>query len=610
MSRKNKRLAGLAVIFGVAASWSYSFQVLGATGLSDLALATAAAGLGLSAGLLSFGLAQKAAGRFLFSFPRRFPGGIVALLFLFSLLLAFALPIDYAPPPRFVPLGMGGIVAATWANAALLAGLLLLCLSRIRRPAWGTTARPLAPHPFLLDSLRFAAPCILSWGTYLYVYWPGAMTPDALAQWKQASTLEFEDMHPVAYTLAIWAIRRIWDTPGAVAGVQIALLAGAVGIALAQLAPYCRSARYLWLGSILLAVSPVIASGAIALWKDIPYTAFLVLFTACFFRIAITDGAWLSPWRNILLLAALGTMVALLRHNGVPAVAGGLLAALLVYPARWQRLIPALLLVVLALGVILGPVYDSMGVKRRSTAYITIANHVAGLVIEGAPLDREQQDYLQSVGIGKDSEYYCFNAGAIVKDPHFHPLLAETTQDTLTQLWLRLALRVPLAELAHLSCAGDIIWKIAHAEKKRQYTRRSEWMARWLSITTPWTLSLVPYGDTEVATIWPNDQGLRGIHDSPAAHALYAYSTTMADLAIVGRPAFCLYLLLAACFVARLRSNAPAIWLIACPLLTHSAVLFVVMPANDIRYQLIAFFCALIYAPWLLSRDSACLRTP
>ena len=82
---------------------------------------------------------------------------------------------------------------------------------------------------------------------YLWVFWPGLMSPDSYDQWRQAASLwGIGDGHPAFHTMTLWLVGRLWYSPAAVAIAQILALSTVVGWGLAKFRRRGMSAWLAW----------------------------------------------------------------------------------------------------------------------------------------------------------------------------------------------------------------------------------------------------------------------------------------------------------------------------------------------------------------------------
>ena len=100
---------------------------------------------------------------------------------------------------------------------------------------------------------------------------PGLMSADSLAVWQQATDGPWVDLHPPAYTAAMWVSGAVIGSPALLTLAQSLFLVYAIiSVALAS----DRAGANRTLNGVLTAVvvcSPMLGAFAISLWKDIPF---------------------------------------------------------------------------------------------------------------------------------------------------------------------------------------------------------------------------------------------------------------------------------------------------------------------------------------------------
>jgi hypothetical protein len=221
-----------------------------------------------------------------------------------------------------------------------------------------------SPLPTRLSWLGYALPICVVFGFHLLAFWPASMSPDSLDQWDQIVTFDFKDWHPTFHSLTLWLVTRIWESPSMAGIFQIVLLASSFGWALARLQVYGVPRTILFCSGLFFALTPVNGLMAITIWKDIPYSAAMLVFAVCLLEIALTSGRWLSTKKNIIFLALVILLVSLYRHNGIfPAFMTPLILFLL-YPRQWKS-VTIIVLISASLHVMIrGPLYDKLDVSR------------------------------------------------------------------------------------------------------------------------------------------------------------------------------------------------------------------------------------------------------
>ncbi len=156
---------------------------------------------------------------------------------------------------------------------------------------------------------------------WLLVWWtaffPAVMTPDSIDQWRQATSGEYDNHHPFLHTLTIALIRKIWDSPAAVAFVQMVLCAFGIGLSFRVL----QRTRARWWSLVAYAayffLLPIFGIYPVTLWKDILFSLGLLIFSviwidARLFRALVDRSSWTAA-----LFGLAVAYCASLRHNGV-----------------------------------------------------------------------------------------------------------------------------------------------------------------------------------------------------------------------------------------------------------------------------------------------------
>lgn len=336
-----------------------------------------------------------------------------------------------------------------------------------------TPQPPTAPHGNPLKRiLGYALPCLLVWAVYVYAYWPGIMTSDSFDQWDQAHNLALlNDWHPVAHTLLIFLLTRVWDSPAGVMLVQTLGMGLAWGGAMAACEAHGAPRRLLLPLTLVFALLPFNGILLVSLWKDIPYTIATLGLVLLLGQVVLSQGAWLEThWRALLLGLTLAG-VGLLRHNGL-AVLGLTLALLILFYARrrWRGVVLtgvtalATLLVVqngLAFGLLKAAPNDP------AVSYVVPIQHISAVIHAGGQVTPQEQAILERIAPldvwGK--AYLRYNADSLSKpwgyqkDPQVLEKIGQN-RDGLLRVFLAQAMRHPRTVLTSELDLTTIVWRI------------------------------------------------------------------------------------------------------------------------------------------------------
>ncbi len=151
---------------------------------------------------------------------------------------------------------------------------------------------------------------------------PGTMTVDSFDQLNQARGLKpYSDLHPWAHTLLIQLFWHIgYAISGSVNGgiafymiIQMIIVALSVAYAIESLAEAGLGRKgciAVLLGYLLYPYNPAFA---ITMWKDVIFSAGVIVFTITLYRVALALK-WTA--RDIVLFVVSSVVVCLIRHNG------------------------------------------------------------------------------------------------------------------------------------------------------------------------------------------------------------------------------------------------------------------------------------------------------
>lgn len=453
-------------------------------------------------------------------------------------------------------------------------GLIVITLLGLAWWTWWEIYRPRTRVGTFLRSqaywAKYTLPCFAVWFAYWLAFFPGLMSPDSLDSWRQIVGLQhLNDDHPAFHTFLLWLVTRIWFSPAAFTLIQVGAMSGLIGWELAYFAHLGVPHIILWGICSLFALSPVMGTMTITLWKDIPYGMSVLWLTLLLVKIVVSRGEWLrsSRWHIMLLGAAL-TFVALFRHNGIFVSLGTVAILGVVYRRYWREILITCCLVVGIYGLTKGPVYQALGVQRISNflLYHVPVHQVAAVIAAGTPLTDQEKLVLDKLfPIDKwGPAYYCAAPHSIIFSKEFNPDLLEFDDEyrsAFRRIWFSLIFRNLMAVVRHQLCAGSLVWVVPQ----------------------------LTYLYTVPKEIPQNELGLSTQSQWPAARrwilTILDWSERPDVIWVLWRPALYLYALLGVTVLIAYRKREPRWLLLAVPALLQSVSLLLVNAGQDFRYQ-------------------------
>ncbi|MDP4179925.1 MAG: DUF6020 family protein [Bacillota bacterium] len=238
-------------------------------------------------------------------------------------------------------------------------------------------------------------------------YWPGLITADSGYQWEMAKGLQqMNAVHPVAHTILIKLLLKIWDNPAIISLFGVIFMSVAFGFCLFVLDLKRVNRILLILAAFIFALSPNNLVLSITMWKDIPYTAALIVSTGLMMYIATFNKKNAANNSRLLTLSLYSASIFLnlcwvFRYNGEAVSIGGLF--LLIIFMRKESIIKKIVPVILSgllIGVfanyILPPLVNSLPNAYDYTGKY-IARQVIGADLQYNALTADNSDKLWEI---------------------------------------------------------------------------------------------------------------------------------------------------------------------------------------------------------------------
>ena len=422
--------------------------------------------------------------------------------------------------------------------------------------------------------LKYMLPMLICWGFTLLVFWPGFMTNDSMAQWVQGVDNHFQDWHSAFHALILALLMRIWYSPAFVAILQIVVLSGLVAWGLKILEDNGVPVLVTWMICILFALSPTNGILMSTIWKDIPYAISVLWLSMLLLSIFLSEGKWIEKKYRWVVLGIAGFSAAIFRQNGIAVSFICLLSLLLFYRPLSKAYLKSFLLFCLLYAGVKGPLYRLAKVDQNGSGQsnLILLHHIAAHLDAGSVFTSAERDYLDSFLPLSEWDYSCCYMGPIYFADGFDQTRFLNSTDQNLELAFNLFKRDPLVDFRHLFCAGEVIWKYGNTQCSIKSTN-----------------GFYSIENDDIVWIIPNDVGLETNSQLPALvkpYVEYLRKFGFFDSRLVFYLDPALYLYLAAFFamVAALRFRNWRAWLVALPIISQSAILFVINFVPAFRY--------------------------
>ena len=429
----------------------------------------------------------------------------------------------------------------------------------------------------------------------LLVWWagwyPGIMSSDSVDQWGQALSFEFHNSHPITHTAWLWAISLAWQTPAAVALVQVALVAVLLALIARRLVQIgvrsWMAVTTVW----VIALLPMTAATTIAIWKDVPFTLAMAWVFTELLLIAQNKSRFWRTWHGpVRLGVGLGLMWAL-RANGKLTVLVFVVALAIGFRSQWR----GLLLMgssVVGVGLILPTVLISvLPVTNQpiEPAQVFMPDVAAVVVHDRDAFSPDDLVLVAAVAPIEiwESRYDCGDSAPLMFHPEFDNSVIQDDSSSYRALVLRTVAGSPGTVAGHRWCAGEYLVS--------PYNRTDTFVHR-------------PPFD-----IWPNDLGLERAPLSDRAYAvtLWGYKVVESPWLewLTWRPAvYILFGLITYVAAWRRRELRPLGW-IGLLFVIHLGNVFITSPSHEFRYAFGLYLISLASIPlWYLIANPARAR--
>jgi hypothetical protein len=361
------------------------------------------------------------------------------------------------------------------------------------------------------------------------------------------------------------ALTFIWDSPAIIAIFQIGLLALASGFLGYTLERFLFPKKYIWFGLVLLALSPVNAIYSITIWKDVVYSAFLLLFSIILFILVKTAVKETRKLSFLIMFVLVSLCLVFFRHNGFPVFVVTMIMTIIMYRAYWKRLTTVTLLIIAVHQLVTGPLYTKMEVipSDPQEALSIPTQQIAAIVTGEGNLTDTQLQYINRLMPLPlwEEKYNPYSVDSIKFSwGDYDRFVIYDNPKQYASMWGNMVLANPGLAAEGLFNQTSLVWQMNEPEDG--------------------------YTSKYVTNIYLNNEfGLKNHVLEPAITNLartYLYKAEKLE-ELIWRPAVYTTLALLFIFIAYLRNDWRA-WLLIFPIALNTGSVFVAIPAQDFRY--------------------------
>ena len=246
---------------------------------------------------------------------------------------------------------------------------------------------------------------------FLYEF-PGIMSPDSINQFEQVVGLSpLSNHHPLVHTLLIGLFYRIGhlftDNQNIALSfytiAQMIFMSFCASYVICTLRRHGLKKRFCLLVLAFYALIPFNNVYAVTIWKDVPFSGIFMLFTCVLFGlIASLDNAAYSRSffvKKYIELFILGISMCLFRSNGWYCFLVPTPFLLWFLRKKFKELLIVCLMVIIAAGVIRGPIMDTFGVEEPDfiESCSVPLEQIARVVVDSKPLTDDEQKLISNV---------------------------------------------------------------------------------------------------------------------------------------------------------------------------------------------------------------------
>lgn len=409
---------------------------------------------------------------------------------------------------------------------------------------------------------------------YFIGAYPGNMTIDSVNQFNQIATNQYNNYHPVFSSVIYKIPTLIYFSPASIIFAQILLFSIVVTYGAYCIFKYSKINSWI-IFIITLAFSLSITNGFMLtnMWKDVPYSIFIMLLTVYMFNIVITDGEWISKKRNIFLMILAMAVIALIRHNGIVVIGLTGLSLVILRRKEFKKylIFTFIALVCFFAGEkVIEKVLNASDTLSKADIVSVPLQQIAAVIQSNGNLDEDQKETLYK--IAPEEEW----------SSKYNRYLSDNIKNLANEKFIEEPeLRTEIIKMYPKICVNNI----GTVTKAYLYQTSIIWRLRGYD-----------RGALTFYTLEENDYGFEKHELVPSFTKIYkklldvTREKSILKL-IVWNPAILMYIAIALIIVTVIKTKKAGIVIISMPMFANIAGLLISIPAQDYRYLYANILC-------------------
>ncbi len=313
--------------------------------------------------------------------------------------------------------------------------------------------------------LVFFTICLSVFYFWQTAFYPGAFSPDSIAQYSQAVSGDYQDWHPVWHTILFFKLPlKITGKVSSIVFFQLIVLSLALAHMLLTICEYA-GLRFavIALGCILF--NPLVTSFAVFPWKDIAFAAVAVFVMCGIVKIYCSGGRQGTSFPELVWLAVCLSNATLFRHNAILFTV--VVVVVLFFYLKKKQWIWMTMISLLFLLSVKGLIYPAIGVEKpgeRKQEVLGLPLTVLANVTKECPwmLDEQTADFMYAMAPQKvwEEGYVCGDFNSVKWTGIDRTVIEETSVWKILKMTVRCFFVAPEASWRACLSLTDVVYAV------------------------------------------------------------------------------------------------------------------------------------------------------